>query len=173
MPETSRLPLASTSANINIFRHVIHDSHRVQLHVAETSRAASYNAPWTPTISSLILASIARGWFLTCVSNLAIHDSFHKLTSSTAALVAKKAENREQLIVFDFTLWDLEQAAYDGCSFCKWILEANDKEMRRYTLVWKLADLGNRVTRNELYNALQSPPYGGIPHRPTTTAPWF
>jgi hypothetical protein len=88
-------------------------------------------------------------------------------------LVAKKTEDREQLIVFDFTLWDLEQAAYDDCSFCKWILEANDREMRRSTLVWKLADLGNRVTRNELYDALQRPPYGGIPHRPTTIAPWF
>jgi hypothetical protein len=130
-----------------------------------------------PTISSLILASIARGWFLICVSNLTVHNLFHILSSSTAALVAKKTKDREQLIVFDFTLWDLEQAACDGCSFCEWILEANDKKRQRDILVRKLENLENRVTRNELYDTLVWTvwPYNrsdeGIPPRPTTTTP--
>jgi hypothetical protein len=91
---------------------------------------------------------------LICVSNLAIYNSFQILSSSTAGLVAKKAEGREQLIVFDFTLWDLEHAASDGCSFCKWILEANDKERLRDNLVCKLASLEDGVTRNECYDTL-------------------
>jgi hypothetical protein len=61
-------------------------------------------------------------------------------------MMAKKTEDREQLIVFDFTLWDLEQAACDGCPFCKWILEANDEKRQRDSLVQKLANLEDHVT---------------------------
>jgi hypothetical protein len=87
-------------------------------------------------------------------------------------LIAKKTEDREQLIVFDFTLWDLEQAACDGCSFCKWSLEANDEKRQGDSLVRKLANLEDHVTRNELYDTLQRERRqrpSDAPHRPTTT----
>jgi hypothetical protein len=105
------------------------------------------------------------------------------LSSSIAALEANKTESRTKLIIFDFTLWDLEQAACDGCSFCKWILDANDKQIRCDSLVRKLANLEDHVTRNEFYDTLQGYDSDvddsddsddsdeGTPHRAATTTP--
>jgi hypothetical protein len=110
---------------------------------------------WTLSISSRIPAGVARGWLWTCVSNLPVQADNHMLSFTVAASKVEKVTDRVRLLVFDFTLWDLEQAVFDGCSFCKWILEANDKKRGRDTLVRKLGILNDSVTRYDPFDKLQ------------------